>query len=327
LACGLPQADVFGPARSPDLPDWCTPLDHPRWVTPPEASLMRDDDPILGFEAAGHVWAIPWWVMKNHHCANLTLEGRPFLVTLCEMCVAGGVFDPTLEGRPTWFQMNGWYNHSPLMTDGLTGGLWALIHGRCVAGPLRGTALPMRPIVHARWRQWAAMYPQTLVAHGEGEPRDGHGAEMWGPGHQLGRAEIRGIGSNELVVGVELGESRRAYLLTALHDQGGIIEDVLDGRPIVVVTLPGTWVCVTFVPELDGTRVRLQWDRQEDPSTHLVDRTSGWRFDLWGRCLTDEHRDVGLPYVRSSLKKWGRWVMVNPDAELWQGGRAPATIS
>src|ERR1700722_1211494 len=65
--CDLPGARIYGPAFSPDLPDWCTPLDDPRWVTPSEASLMRDEDPILGFEAAGRMWAIPWWVMKNHH--------------------------------------------------------------------------------------------------------------------------------------------------------------------------------------------------------------------------------------------------------------------
>lgn len=326
--CGLQGAKLYGPAFSPDLPDWCTPLDDPRWVRPSEASLMRDEDPVLGFEAAGRMWAIPWWVMKNHHVANLTLEGQSFLVTLCEACVAGGVFDPTLGGRRGSFQVNGWYNGSPLMTDDLTGSLWVLPYGRCVAGPSEGVTLPMRPIVHAPWREWAMMYPQALVVHGEGEPRDGHGAEFWGPGHRLGgRQQLRGIGVNELVVSVELGETRRAYLLADVHEQGGIVEDTVDGCPLVVVTLPGTWLCVVFVSAVDGTPVHLGWDPIENPPTHLIDRTSGWRFDLWGRCLTDEHGGVGLPYVRSSLKKWFSWATANPDADSWPSGRAQATVS
>src|SRR5690242_10762267 len=125
-AWGLAGARVFGPVHSPDLPDWATPLDDPRWVTPSEAVLMRDQDTVLGFEAAGRVWAIPWWVMKNHHVANLTLEDRPFLVTLCEACVAGGVFDPMIDGRRAWFQNNGWYSHGALMSDDLSGSLWLM---------------------------------------------------------------------------------------------------------------------------------------------------------------------------------------------------------
>jgi hypothetical protein len=297
-------------------------------VTPAEASRLRDEDPVLGFEAAGRIWAIPWFVMKNHHLANLTLEGQPFLVTLCEVCVAGGVFDPVLDGRRGRFQLNGWYRGSPLMTDDLTGSVWAVINGRCLAGPSEGAALPMRPIVHAPWRDWASMYPDGLVVHGEDEPRDGHGADCWGPGHERDDGHpVRGIDGGELVVGVDLGQTRRAYHLAAIHRAGGIVEDSLDGRPIVVVAVPGTWLCAVFVPALNGTPVDLVWDRAEDPPTHLVDDARGWRFDLFGRCVTGEHRGVQLPYVRSSLKKWRRWLMTYPDADLRAPGHAPPAIS
>jgi hypothetical protein len=327
-AGNLPGARFYGAAFGPDLPDWCTPLDDPRWVTPSDAVLMRDGDPVLGFEAAGRMWAIPWWVIKNHHVANLTLEGRPFLVALCEMCVSGGVFDPMLEGRRARFQVNGFYSGSPLMTDDLTRSLWSLAYGRCLAGPCEGVTLPMRPIVHARWREWATMYPQTLVVHGEDEPRDGHGAEYFGPHHREGHGRrVRGLQWDELVVSVELGESRRGYLLDTVHDLGGIVEDTVDGCPIVVVTLPGTWLCVAFVAEAEGAPVELCWDRTEDPPIHLIDQRSGWRFDLWGRCVTEGHRELRLPYVRSTLKKWLAWTLANRDAELSQPGVARPRIS
>jgi hypothetical protein len=319
-ASGLPGARIFA-ARSDELPDWCTPLDHPRWVIASEASMMRDEDAVLGFEMAGRTWAIPWWVMKNHHVANLMLEDQPFLVTLCELCVAGGVFDPMIGGRRAWFQNNGWYRLGALMTDDLTGSLWSMAHARCVAGPLEGTTLLQRPIVHARWREWATMYPQTLVVDGEGEPRDrddGHGKHAWAPDHFGARRagmQTRGIDSAELVVSVELEKSDRAYLLADIHAQGGIVEDTVDGRPIVVVTLPGTWLCVVFTPEVAGTRVHLEWDRTDDPPIQLVDRNTGGRFDLWGRCVTDGQRDVHLPYVRSTLEKWHAWATAHPDGE------------
>ncbi len=178
--CRLPGSRMLAD-RGPDLPDWCDPLDDPRWVTPARATLMRDDDAVLGFEALGRRWAIPWWVMKNHHVANLTLEGEPFLVTLCEACVAGGIFDPVLADHRFRFQTSGSYQSSPLMTDDLTGGLWALVNGRRLTGPELGVRqLPMRPILHFPWKEWRALYPDTLVVHGPDEPRDGHGSSFYG---------------------------------------------------------------------------------------------------------------------------------------------------
>jgi hypothetical protein len=234
-----------------------------------------------------------------------------------------------LDGQRALFQTVGWYRGSPLMTDHLTGSLWALINGHCVAGPSEGVVLPMRPIVHARWQEWSALHPKTLVVHGEGEPRDGHGAECWGPDHQRmgGERRPQGIGLTELMVGAELGEARRAYPLAAVHDQGGIVEDTLIDTPIVVVTRPGTWLCVVFVRAFEGAPVRLDWDRTADPPAQLVDLISGRLFDLWGRCLTDDRRGVRLPYVRSSLEKWRAWLTANPDTDLWQPDRSEATVS
>jgi hypothetical protein len=316
-ACTLPRAKVF---VAPELPDWCEPLEDPTWLKPPQAALMRDDDTVLGFEAAGQTWAIPWWVMKNHHVANLTLAGKPFLVTLCERCAAGGIFDPLVGGRRFRFRITGWYRGSPLMVDDATGSLWALINAQPLQGPaLEIGPLPKRPIVHATWQEWRTMYPETYVVHGEGEPRDGHGSEYFSPDHEDGmpHAIDRGLTLLDLVAGVELGASARAYSLTAVHARGGIVEDIVSGRPIVVASLPGSWLVVAFERELAGGLVELHWDRSQDPPTHFVDAVSGSRFDLWGVCVAGEHEGGALPYVPSTLKKWGVWTATYPDTEVW----------
>ena len=320
-ACDLPGSTSYGDTAA-DRPDWCEPLDAPVWVEPAQASLMRDDDPVLGFEAAGRRWAIPWWVMKNHHVANLTLEGEAFLVTLCEACVAGGVFDPVREGQRMRFQTTGWYQGSPLMTDEATGSLWALINGTPLAGPAASWArLPMRPTVHATWAQWRTMYPDTLVVHGEGEPRDGHGAEMPSPDHTMALpvSDTR-LAPDELLVGVEADQGKRAYPLAALHAEGGIAEDVLGDRPIVVAALPGAWLAVSFDRRLEGRLVELQWDGGEGGPPELIDLTNGSRFDLWGTCVAGADAGKRLDYVRSSLKKWQAWVASAPEPELWSAG-------
>jgi Protein of unknown function (DUF3179) len=314
--CTIPGADVW----APDKVDWCTPLDEPMWVAAADATLMRDDDTVLGFEAAGRIWAIPWWVMKNHHVANLTLEEQPFLVTLCEFCVAGGVFDPVADGRLLHFRVTGWYRGSPLMVDDNTGSLWALVN----AQPLQGEAtsigrLPKRPIVHATWAEWRAMYPETRVVHGIGEPRDGHGAKHSAPDHSKSsvKARDRRLGALDLVVGLELGAGR-AYPLTSLHGVGGIVDDVFEGRPIVVVTRPRSWLAVAFEAQLDGEPVGLAWDDRENGQPILVDARTGSRFDLWGLGVTGKWEGRRLPYVLSALKKWAVWAGMYPETELWE---------
>jgi hypothetical protein len=324
-ACPLPGATVLA---GPSMPDWCTPLDEPTWMKAGDATLMRDDDAVVGFEAVGERWAIPWWVMKNHHIANLTLGGEAILVTLCEFCAGGGVFDPVVDGRRFRFHVKGWYGQTPLMTDHETGSLWTMVN----AQPLHGRALefgrlPKAPSVHATWREWQTMYPDTWVVHGEGERRDGHGASFTTPDHQVrhegmnsgslfGPADAR-LGDLDLVVGVEINGRSRAYPLSVLHAQDGIVEDVIADCPIAVLTRPGSWVAVVLGREVGGTPVELQWDDQEDPPAHLLDGLSGSRFDLWGTCVSGPHEGARLPYVTSVLKKWTVWTQTNPGSEVW----------
>ena len=170
------------------------------------------------------------------------------------------------------------------------------------------------------------MYPETSVVHGVGEPRDGHGAEYDNPDYA--KSGVKGpdprLGAFDLIVGVERGASRRAYPLVSLHAAGGILEDVLGGRPIAVVTRPDTWLAVSFETRLGSDPVDLAWDDQADGQPLLLDRTTGSRFDLWGLGVAGEHRGRRLPYVPSALKKWGVWVGMYPETELWQAAAPPS---
>ncbi len=125
-----------------------------------------------------------------------------------------------------------------------------------------------------------------------------------------------------LIVGVELGESRRAYPLGALHAEGGIAEDVLGDHPIVVVTRPGSWLALAFAGERETGRVKLRWeDGADDRPPVLVDLVGGGRFTLWGESLSEHPDTASLRYVRSTLKKWGNWAIAHPQPDLWM----PAT--
>jgi len=63
--------------------DYHAPLEKVVWLSGREADHMRSEDAVLGLSSgSGMAWALPWWVLKNHHVANLILDGLPAMVVL-----------------------------------------------------------------------------------------------------------------------------------------------------------------------------------------------------------------------------------------------------
>ena len=58
------------------------PLSDPTWLPSDGDSHMRPTDPVLGLAFAGGAWALPWWIIKNHHVANLMLGDLPVMAVL-----------------------------------------------------------------------------------------------------------------------------------------------------------------------------------------------------------------------------------------------------
>src|SRR5437764_8754420 len=106
MHCELPQAQLFGAHQLAD--SWRQPLNQPVWTD--LYDHLRDDDPVLGLYLGRRAWALPWWIMKNHHVANLVFEHRPVLVTLCEMCSSAAAFRADLEGRRLVVRLRGLFN-------------------------------------------------------------------------------------------------------------------------------------------------------------------------------------------------------------------------
>src|SRR5688572_20751701 len=86
--------------------DHLTPLDEPTWVSGAAAPNMLAGDPVVGYVAGSRAWAIPWWILKNHHAANLTLDGEPVLILLCERCSSAAAWDPVVDGRRLHLRVN-----------------------------------------------------------------------------------------------------------------------------------------------------------------------------------------------------------------------------
>jgi len=299
--------------------EYVTPLETPRWVRGPDATRMRPEDPVLGIRAGGRPWALPWWVLKNHHAANLELEGTPYLVSFCERCTGGSLFDPVMDGKRLRFRVRGLYRGAPLLVDDETGTYWDMFSGEAFEGPLAGRALVRQPIVQSVWKEWLAANPGTLVVDGEGEPRDGHGSGNY-PGDPFAG---RGLGDTilnlddrlppaTLVLGAKVGAAWRCYPLSELESRGGAVTDVVAGTRVILLKRPGSLEALAFLASLDGHDVELRFD-----GTTLVDAGTGSRFTMFGEAIDGPLAGKRLTFVPSGIEEFNTWAAHHPGAEIF----------
>src|SRR5262249_10250395 len=155
--------------------------DEPTWLSAESTPHMRPDDAVLGVVIDDQAWALPWWIMKNHHVANLVLAGRPVMLALCEACAGAAAFDAGLAGHRHTFRVEGFYSGTLILIDAETGSLWAPFSGEALYGPLTGRRLERRSLYQCTWREWTTLRRDTLVPDGRGERREGHGSDYPNP--------------------------------------------------------------------------------------------------------------------------------------------------
>jgi len=308
-------------------PTWTQPLtDPPRWVTPDKADHMRSDDPVLGITIGNSAWAVPYWIMKNHHAANLTLGGQHVLMTLCERCSSALACVPVIDDIRYMFRLVGMYNATILLSDYQTDSLWPGPTCVCEHGPLKGTRFERLPLVQCRWSEWTEMFPQAKVPFGLKHWRFGHGSQ-----HQ---PETKGgdymaqmllnvderLPFYELVLTAQIDGEYRCYPLKTLADAGGVIHDTLNDNPIVGLHRKGTWMALAFRPEHEGQSLRFS-----AKGDHFVDEQNSSTWTIFGKAISGPLEGAQLPFVVSMIEQFQAWAGFYPTTSIY-GFEEPAKV-
>src|SRR5918994_144706 len=95
-----------------------------------------------------------------------------------------------------------------VMYDRETDTLWTHVDGKAIKGSLTGRTLEVVPSVHATWKQWKQLYPDSIVLKGRGIPRSTYDAYNRDPNRAgiLGRrVRDKRLPPKERVIGVRTG--------------------------------------------------------------------------------------------------------------------------
>ena len=155
------------------------------------------------------------------------------------------MYDRNVKGQELTFGVSGrLYNSNVLFYDHQTESLWSQIKEESVTGPFTGARLTALPSATTTWKAWREEHPDTLVLSTKtGFRRDysrdpyesyAHTPQLIFPvKHNDSR-----LPAKEKVVGVQVGDTSKAYPLSALQLLGQSLKDTVAGKALTLTYQP-----------------------------------------------------------------------------------------
>lgn len=205
------------------------------------------------------------------------------------------------------------------MADRSTGSVWTHFDGRVLTGELaeNDIHLQIEPIIHTTWADWVTLYPETTVLdwyseftgrYRKIEPgRGGLGPQFL---QTLLNIDER-LPGNDLVLGVSLGSSERAYVLADFGEQPTVLHDTLGEQPIVIFLHGENTFALAYSRMLDGEELQFSMNAER-----IVD-AGGTQWDLTGKAVVGPLEGSQLDYVTSFVTEWYGWAAYHPQTSIF----------
>ncbi len=234
-------------------------LVNPKTTDAEEAGYLRDTEAVFGVSINGDHRAYPLRILDSHEMANGVVGGKPVALAYCTLCGAGILFDRTVGETIYEFGSSGLlYRSNKLMYDRKTHSLWNQLTGEPVVGRLVGSGINLRvlPIVLTSWGEWKRRHPDTTVLSRETKYRRDYAIGAF-YGDYFASSDTmfpvwkrsQAFPKKERIFAIRIDGVPKAYPLHELNRGGGVVNDTLGSKPLVViyrdavgrVPLPQTW--------------------------------------------------------------------------------------
>jgi hypothetical protein len=327
----LSEISSGGPPR-----DGIPPIDAPKFLNVAGGDgFLKDQEPVVAFEMNGDARAYPIQILMWHEIVNDTVADVPVAVTFCPLCNTAIAFDRRLDGRALDFGTTGNLRHSDLvMWDRQTESWWQQVTGEAIVGELTGRRLTFLPAAIVSWREFKAAYPRGQVLSTDTGHERRYGVNPYAGYDDADESPFLFNGTpdkrlppKERVVTVSLGDEDAAYPFPVL-EQLRVVNDTVDGRPVVVLWQKGTvsaldrpaiagsrdvGAAVVYSPLVDGRRLTFRAD-----GNGFVDAETGSRWTLLGRATTGPLAGRQLEPVVSANHFWFAWAVFKPNTRVYQ---------
>jgi len=266
---------------------------------------LPGDRLVIGIENKGEAKAYPIQFLAYHHQIQDSIGGEAVIVTYCNVCRTGRVFEPVVNGHYEKFRLVGMDHFNAMFEDQKTKSWWRQVSGESIAGPLKGAVLPELLSEQTTLKQWIALHPETLIMQPDStfteeyESLDDYdfGTERG----KLTRTDTLSWMDKSWVVGIEVGTSSKAIDWNQLKKER-VVNFTLSGKPIFVVLAPDDLSFFAF-------------ERPADASFVLENDTlisGGEKYSLLGHPVSAGV--LPLKPVKAYQEFWHSWKTFHGDA-------------
>ncbi|HTF20299.1 MAG TPA: DUF3179 domain-containing (seleno)protein [Chryseolinea sp.] len=274
------------------------------------ANVLTDSSLVIGVSVNDVAKAYPIRYMSYHHQVRDTIGGKAMIVTYCNVCRTGRVFEPLVDGRPENFRLVGMDHFNAMFEDETTGSWWRQATGDAVAGPLKGKMLPEVGSTQMTLKKWFDMNPNGVVMQYDPSFRsvyDSVGRFEKGKGRSsLTRTDSLSWQDKSWVVGISLNGESKAYDWNQLREER-VIHDVVGNEPIVLALSNDNQSFIAFIRPTGGHQFRLSGDTLFSEKLY---------YDFSGRDLAS--LTTRLPAVKAYQEFWHSWRTFHPDTKKYE---------
>jgi hypothetical protein len=218
------------------------------------------------------------------------------------------------------YEFYGW-RRGVMVIRGKDGTLWSALTGIAMEGPRKGERLERIPSLATTWAYWLMLHPESTaydLFDGERYRVQSLPTEMTKEALQSMGAVDNRLPPQAMVLGVEVGTTRKAYPLDAAQERACFVDQV-GGQPIAVFWYAPTQTAVCFRGELDGQKLTFFADSISPESAPFKDRETGTRWTLAGRGVDGPLRGKELDWVTSIQCRWYAWAAESSETDVHSG--------
>jgi hypothetical protein len=270
-------------------------------------SNLSDSSIVIAISDHGESKAYPVRYILYHHQVRDSIGGKPVMVTYCNVCRTGRVFEPVVNGKVEDFRLVGMDHFNAMFEDKTTMSWWRQATGEAITGALKGSALPEVESSQLTLNKFFTLYPFGKVMQAEDVSMDYYDT--------LGRFE-KGLNKGKLtrtdslswkdkswVLGIQIDGKSKAYDWIHLK-QSKIVNDQLANTPVVIAIASDEQSFAAFRRDNDE-----EFAIRNDSlvSTHET-------YDFHGRSADGNK----LERINVYQEFWHSWKQFHPDTEVYK---------
>lgn len=204
-------------------------------------SQVNDSMLVIAVAWNGDVKAYPIRYLSYHHQVQDTVGGKRVLVTYCNVCRTGRVYEPLVRGKYESFRLVGMDHYNAMFEDETTKSWWRQANGVAVTGPLAGDTLPEMLSIQLSVRELYRRFPSARVMLADAASKASYDSLGY---FEQGKSTSRLTGTDTAswqrkswVVGVEAEGLSKAYDWKTLIRKR-LVEDQIGSVQVMIVLFP-----------------------------------------------------------------------------------------